>query len=126
MTAPYNPDECAKLVREAREDDNEYRTRDGIRYTTSVMAARQREREHRLADQLEAARAEIEHWREARRVAVEAGEILKSELDRMRPVVDAALNSYGSQRGGQFGQPRPTDAMLELADAIDAYRASKP
>jgi hypothetical protein len=47
-------------------------------------------------------------------------------INLMRPVVDAALGSYGSQRGGHFGQPQPTNAMLELADAIDVYRRSKP
>lgn len=48
---------------------------------------------------------------------------LQAQLEAVAPIVDAALGSYGSQRGGHFGQPRPTDAMLELADAIDTYRA---
>jgi chromosome segregation ATPase len=76
-----------------------------------------------LARTAEAARARAVGDLDAERAR---GKELEAEVAAMRPVVDAALVSYGSQRGGHFGHPRPTDAMLELADAIDTYRARKP
>lgn len=130
MTATYNPTEIERLIAEAREDDA--RMTDAPWYGDSVAGvlfgdgnhadgsielahmdgeakefdpdaiARTRNNLRSVADQLEAAKAEIDRLRaECNDAADQDAEIyrLRAEIERMRPVFDASLAMRAADRG---------------------------
>jgi regulator of replication initiation timing len=47
----------------------------------------------RMADEIERLRAEVKHWKEARQMALDGGDLLKRELDKLRAKLDDPLIS---------------------------------
>lgn len=45
----------------------------------------------------DAARAEVEHWRKARQTALDRGEILKAEIERLQAGIRAALDDESAE-----------------------------
>lgn len=150
----YDSDLIDRLIREARELLARF-------VWQAIPDSQSRRVLTAMADQLEAARAElalrdgviasgneafriarekwrgeIEHWREARRTAMEAGEVLKAEVERLRLVVTAAvrvveLDEIADAHPGlndEIGQRAEAELYAATAArtaAIDAYRAAK-
>lgn len=58
--------------------------------------------------------SEVTHWRAAHQTAMDAGKILKAEVDQMRPVVEWAERWRDTYHDDDEG-----------VDAVDAYRTRK-
>lgn len=120
MTAAYDPSLIERLVAKHRAT------------SPAVSSGWTQQLYNDLANQLEAAKREVDHWREARRTAMEAGEILKAERDeaqrelgilrrmvaRMKPVVEAAVAWRGPDACGYEHD--------SLVAAVDDYEAGIP
>lgn len=70
---------------------------------------------------------EIEHWREARRIAIEGGEILKAELDDLRNRVADVQREAGMQalviEQQDLDMARVREGLTNLRDALVALPA---
>lgn len=119
----YDPDLIDRLVREAREADmldsfrefgDSYliKTKRGEYGTYDVVLAL--ERAHTMADQLGAARREVDGWRRKAEVAIKLFGETQGDVELMRPVVDAAE-----------GYVHGPNLIGSVIDAVDAYRAAK-
>lgn len=128
MTAAYDPELIDRLVREAREANDAFNSKQTERREPALVWCEANV--HNLADQLEAARREIDRLNAqpvrlfdklcADRMADEIAVLVQRKVISSRcPAADALLDYRDPPQS-----PR-SDRLLELETAIDAYRAAK-
>lgn len=106
----YDAELCDRLIAEVRKDE--------IGTNGWVVSWRVSKQLRAMADQLAAARAEIDSLRTAMEISQRAAERRGAKLAAMRPVVEAACSVVG------FGPP--ADHRSDpLERAVDAYRAAR-
>ena len=87
------------------------------------------ELEHAAADaidEIKQLRKDVVHWREARRTCIEAGDIMKTEIERLREKEATAEIIFETNKQQRAEIERLRGLLHEVMDGLDDYWVTTP